>query len=189
MDDNRVFQIWQGLLFPSTFSPRQIPYSCSPFYWTAGDVLQAVVGLVSVVACLLPLVDVQTAVVARVQPFLVKPLLQIDREVTHSNILNIFCNCWYLLGFTVIKVLNTLVVYQGTAEFYHYFYCSFLGVYSVQSASSHLPGGVWCAGEEQWCGPCINTAAGGPAAEGSTHAAPINTLTSWSSNQKCESQR
>lgn len=53
------------------------PLLIHPNLW----IRQAVVGLVSVVARLLPLVDVQTAVVARVQPFLVKPLLQLHREV------------------------------------------------------------------------------------------------------------
>ncbi|KAK3857919.1 hypothetical protein Pcinc_035857 [Petrolisthes cinctipes] len=53
------------------------PLLIHPNLW----IRQAVVGLVGVVSSLFPLVDVQTAVVARVQPFLVKPLLQIDREV------------------------------------------------------------------------------------------------------------
>lgn len=53
------------------------PLLIHPNLW----VRQAVVGLVCVIARLLPLVDVQTAVVAHVQPFLTKPLLQLHREV------------------------------------------------------------------------------------------------------------
>lgn len=53
------------------------PLLIHPNLW----IRQAVVALVGVVARLLPLVDVQTAVVARVQPFLVRPLLQMHREV------------------------------------------------------------------------------------------------------------
>lgn len=53
------------------------PLLIHPNLW----IRQSVVGLVSVIAGLLPLVNVQTAIVARVQPFLVKPLLQLNREV------------------------------------------------------------------------------------------------------------
>nr|XP_045600663.1 phosphoinositide 3-kinase regulatory subunit 4-like isoform X2 [Procambarus clarkii] len=53
------------------------PLLIHPNLW----IRQAVVGLLSVVAKLLPLVDVQTAVVPRVQPFLMKPLLQLHREI------------------------------------------------------------------------------------------------------------
>lgn len=53
------------------------PLLIHPNLW----IRQSVVGLVSVIAGMLPLVNVQTAIVARVQPFLMKPLLQLNREV------------------------------------------------------------------------------------------------------------
>lgn len=61
---------------------------------------QAVVGLVSVVARLLSLVDVQTAVVARVQPFLIKPVLQLDREVSTECQISVPEICGYVIFMT-----------------------------------------------------------------------------------------
>ncbi|KAK7079717.1 phosphoinositide-3-kinase, regulatory subunit 4, partial [Halocaridina rubra] len=52
------------------------PLLIHPNLW----IRQAVVGLIAVIARTLSLVDVQTEVVSRVQPFLVRPLLQLHRE-------------------------------------------------------------------------------------------------------------